>query len=173
ILYAGALLAVAVLLRRPAAQRAVEPVLALGALVVIGYGLAGRLLPGLIHLSRSVSAEGRLEQPLTYWNAMGELAALGFVLCARIAGDTSRAMRLRLAAAAATAPLGMGLYLSVSRGALFACAAGVVALIVLAPRRAQLEALIVAICAGGLATAAAAPFGGVTRVLGGLSTRER
>ena len=69
------------------ARRAVEPALAAGALIVIGYGLSGRLLPGLLHFARSVSAQGRLEQPLTYWNAMGELAALGLVLAARLAGD--------------------------------------------------------------------------------------
>ena len=50
--------------------------------IVIGYGISERLLPGVLHFARSVSAQGRLEQPLTYWNAMGELAALGFVLCA-------------------------------------------------------------------------------------------
>ena len=33
------------------------------------------------------SAAGRLDQPLTYWNATGALAALGLVLCARVAGD--------------------------------------------------------------------------------------
>ena len=69
---------------------------------------------------------------------MGELAAIGFVLCARLAGDASRPAGAALrAAAAAAAPLGMGLYLSFSRGALFACAAGLVALIVVAPRAAS------------------------------------
>jgi O-Antigen ligase len=171
-LYLGVMLAATLLLRSPAVRLATEPVLAAGALLVIGYGLAGRLLPGLLHYARSVSAEGRLEQPITYWNAMGELAALGFVLCARIAGDSERPRPLRAAAAAASAPLGMGLYLSFSRGALFACAAGLVALFVAAPRREQLEAIVVAIGAGALASAAAAPFGGVTSLVGGLTTRE-
>jgi hypothetical protein len=173
ILYAGALLAAAALLRRHAAQRAVEPVLALGALVVIGYGLAGRLLPGLLHFSRSVSAQGRLEQPLTYWNAMGEVAALGLVLAVRLAGDSSRDRALRTAAACACAPLGMGLYLSFSRGALFACLAGLVTLVVVAPRRAQLRAMIVSCGAAVVAAVLAAPFGGVTSLSGSLSTRER
>jgi hypothetical protein len=173
ILYAGALLAGAALLRRPPVQRAVEPVLALGALVVIGYGLSGRLLPGLLHFSRSVSAQGRLEQPLTYWNAMGELAALGLVLALRVAGDGSRDRALRTAAACACAPLGMGLYLSFSRGALFACLAGLVTLVVAAPQRAQLKAMIVSLAAAVLAAVVAAPFGGVTSLSGSLSTRER
>lgn len=171
VLYLGALLAAAMLLRGRW-QLAVEPALAGGALIVVGYGISERLLPGLLHFSRSITAEGRLEQPLTYWNAMGELAALGFVLCARLAGARDRDPRLRVAAAAASAPLGLGLYLSFSRGALFACAAGIVALVVLAPRREQLEGLIVTIAAGVLAAAAAAPFGGVTSLAGSLSTRK-
>jgi hypothetical protein len=171
VLYLGALLAAAMVLRGRS-QLAVEPALAAGAVIVIGYGISERLLPGLLHFSHSVSANGRLEQPLTYWNATGELAALGFVLCARLAGDRDRDPRLRMAAAAASVPLALGLYLSFSRGALFACAAGIVALVVLAPRREQLEGLIVTIAAGALAAAAAAPFGGMTSLAGARSTRE-
>ncbi len=173
VLYVGALLAAATLLVDPDWRRRGEPALAAGALIVIAYGVSGRLLPGLLHFSRSISAQGRLEQPLTYWNAMGELAALGFVLCARLAGDLDRAPVLRALATAAAAPLGMGLYLSFSRGALFACACGLIALVVLAPRREQLRALIVTILAGGLAAAACAWFSGVTSLAGTLSTRER
>jgi O-Antigen ligase len=172
VLYAGALLAAAMLLRSPAAGRAVEPALAAGALLVIGYGISERLLPGLLQFSHSVSAQGRLEQPLTYWNAMGELAALGFVLCARLAGDISRSIRLRALAAGAAAPLGLGLYLSFSRGALFACAAGLVALLVLVPRREQLVAILVSVVAAVLAALSAAPFSGVTALLGAQSKRE-
>src|SRR5437588_543042 len=79
VLYLGVLLAATMLLRERRWQRTVEPALAAGALIVIGYGISERLLPGVLHFSRSITAEGRLEQPLTYWNAMGELAALGFV----------------------------------------------------------------------------------------------
>jgi O-Antigen ligase len=172
-LYLGALLAATLLLRDPVARRWAEPALAAGALIVIGYGIAGRLLPGVLHYARSVSAQGRLEQPLTYWNAMGELAALGFVLCAGIAGDRTRQTGLRAAALASAVPLAMGLYISFSRGALFACVAGLVALIVLAPRREQLWAVLRAAGFGVLAAIAAAPFGGVTGLLGSLVTRER
>ncbi len=172
-LYAGALLAAALLLRSRAAQRAVEPALAAGALIVICYGMSERFLPGLLHFQRSISAQGRLEQPLTYWNAMGELAALGFVLCARLAGDASRATRLRAVAGAAAGPLGIGLYLSFSRGALFAWAAGLVTLVVVAPRREQLRAILVALVAGVLAALAAAPSKAVTGLGGALATRER
>ena len=171
-LYVGVLLAGALALRGKSVQRVVEPALAAGALIVIGYGLSARLLPGLLHFQRSVSAYGRLEQPLTYWNAMGELAALGLVLCARLAGDSTRPRGLRAAAAAAAAPLGMGLYITFSRGALFACIAGLIALLVLVPRRAQLAGLLTAFGAAVLAAGAAAPFHSFTSLTGSLSRRE-
>ena len=103
LLYLPALAAAALLLRPRGAARAAEVALAAGALVVIGYGLAGRFLPGVVHLAASARAGGRLEQPLTYWNAAGALAAVGLVLVARIAGDRTRDSALR-SAAAATAP---------------------------------------------------------------------
>jgi hypothetical protein len=172
-LYAGALLAATLLLRTPAVQRFVEPALAAGTVIVIGYGLSERLLPGLLHFARSVSAEGRLEQPLTYWNAMGELAALGFVLCAAIAGDRARPHALRTAAAAAVPLLGMGLYVSFSRGALFSAAAGLIALVVIVRRREQLWAVVRALALGALAALSAATLRGVTNLSGSIGTRER
>ena len=99
---------------------------------MIGYGLAGRLLPEVIELNQSVRALGRLEQPITYWNAEGALAAIGLVLCARLAGSPSRPLPVRVLAAAGAAPLGMGIYLSDSRGAI---AAALVGLVVRSPRR--------------------------------------
>jgi uncharacterized integral membrane protein len=172
-LYLGMLVAATLLLRGAGVRRLVEPVLAAGTLIVIGYGLSERLLPGVLHFARSVSAEGRLEQPLTYWNATGELAALGFVLCARIAGDATRKTWLRTAAVAAAAPLGLGLYLSFSRGALFACAAGLVVLVTVAPRREQLRAILLTVAAAALASVSAAPFRGLTSLVGTPATRER
>ena len=154
-------------------RREVEPLLAAGVLIVVGYGLSERLLPGLLHFSRSVSAEGRLEQPLTYWNAMGETAALGFVLCARLAGDESRRAWLRRAAIGACGPLGLGLYISFSRGALFACVAGLLTLVILAPRREQLVAVALAVGAAALVCLVVSPWHGVTGLTGSIATRER
>jgi hypothetical protein len=173
VLYLGGLLAATLLLRAPAALRAAEPALAAGALIVIGYGIAGRLLPGVLHYARSVSASGRLEQPLTYWNATGELAALGAVLAIHLAGDPTRPARLRVAAAAGAVPLVLGLYLSFSRGALFACIAGVVTLVVAAPQREQLRAIALAVLAGILICAIAAPSSAVSELAGAIGTRER
>ncbi len=173
ILYAGVLVSGVVLLNTRRAQRMVEPALAAGTLIVIGYGLSERLLPGLLQFARSVSAEGRLEQPLTYWNAMGELGALGFVLATRLAGDRTRPAALRMAAAAAAPALGLGLYISFSRGALFACVAGLVTLIVVAPQRAQARAIATTLAGGVLASLVAAPLTGITSMGGSMSGRER
>jgi hypothetical protein len=172
LLYALALVAAAAVFRTRAAVRALEPALAGGTLVVIGYGLAWRLVPGIVHEHATASAGGRLEQPLTYWNATGALAAMGLVLCARLAGDRTRPVALRCAAAAGAVPLGAGVYLSFSRGALAALAAGLAVLLVLARDRAQLRAA--AICVGGAALACV-PAGlsdGVRALDGGLGHRE-
>jgi O-Antigen ligase len=133
LLYLAFFVAALALLRGEGARRAVEPALAFGALVVVGYGLSERLLPDLIELDRSQSSAGRLEQPLTYWNAFGLVAALGLVLSARIAGDPERPRALRGAAAAAGVPLGLGLYLTFGRGALAAAVVGLLVLVALAP----------------------------------------
>src|SRR3954447_5266242 len=167
-----ALAAATLLVRDRAAARAAEVALAAGTLVVIGYGLARRLLPGLVHLTASVRAGGRLEQPLTYWNATGALAAIGCVLAGRIAGDTGRPPALRTAAVAAAAPLALGVYLSFSRGALAAAAVALVVLVGLRPPRARARAAAVAAVAAGLAIAATAPFAGVRALHGSLGTRE-
>jgi hypothetical protein len=172
-LYAGGLLAAAVLLGRREAIRAVEPTVAAGTVIVVGYGISERLLPGLLHFQHSISAQGRLEQPLTYWNAMGELAAIGLVVCLRLAGDNTRSRALRWGATAAAAPLGAGLYLSFSRGALFACAAGIVTLVAVAPWREQLRSGALALAVAVLAAVALSPFSSVTSLTGSTVTRER
>jgi hypothetical protein len=156
VLYLGALLAAALALRPRDAARWAEPVLAGGILVVVGYGLAGRVLPGIVELERTLTAGGRLDQPLTYWNAQGALAALGVVLVARMAGDRTRPLALRMAAAAAAAPLGLGVYLTFSRGALTALAVGLAVLLALTPTWAQLRAAAIVLEAGIVAAIAGA-----------------
>jgi len=173
LLYLAVLLAAIGLLRIREVARALEPVLALGIVVVIGYGLAGRLLPGIIELSRSAGAFGRLEQPITYWNAEGALAAIGLVLCARLIGDRSRPLAMRALSAAACAPLGMGVYLSYSRGAIAAAVVGLVVLIAAAPTTDQLRATGLALLSGLVAGACSSAFAGVASLSGSAADRER
>lgn len=161
-LYLAGLVAVTLLLSGPprALARLAEPVLLGGTVIVVGYGLLGRLMPDVLHVVSSPSAGGRLDQPLTYWNAMGALAAMGAVLAARVAGDDTRAPRLRAAAAAAAVPLLVALYLTFSRGAIAACAAGLVVLLALVPTFTQLRAVAITAEAGviGAGLAAASPY---------------
>ena len=154
------------------AARAVEPALVAGATVVIAYGLSERLLPGLVDLAESRSALGRLEQPLTYWNATGALAAIGLVLALRIAGDPARRLVLRCGAGAATAPLGAGLALTYSRGAILAALAGVLLLVVLRPAQGARRAIGVGVGVALLAGVAASLPAGVRTLGGSLGRRE-
>lgn len=172
LLFLGGLLLAITAWRRRDELRLVEPGLAAGTMIVVGYGLAGRLLPDLVEQQTSISAEGRLDQPLTYWNAMGALAAIGLVLCIRLSGDETRLPSLRIAAAAAAVPLGAGIYLSFSRGALAALAAGLVVLLLLAPSREQLTAAGIAVAAGALAAVVASFLPGVESLDGSDSDRR-
>jgi O-antigen ligase len=158
LLYVGALIAAAALLVPGRPVRALEPALTAGALLVVCYGLSERLLPWLVELDRSESAAARLEQPITYWNAMGLVAAIGLILSARLAGDASRPLALRCGAAAASAPLGAGVYLTFSRGSLVALMAGLAVLALLLPRRGQLAAIGATLAAGVLASVCVGVF---------------
>jgi hypothetical protein len=152
--------------------RLVEPALAAGALIVILYGLSGRLLPGLIDLDESATAVGRLEQPLTYWNAMGALAAIGFTLAIRIAGTPGRSPGLRAAAAASSAPFGMAIYLTFSRGAIAALAVGALVLVAVAPTRAQVRAVGLSLGVGLAAALTASLLPAVESLEGGSAERQ-
>jgi hypothetical protein len=154
-LYSAFLVTAAAWLRPPLAE-GVEPALALGALVVVGYGLSERLLPSLIDLSSSLRADGRLEQPITYWNGMGLVAAFGLVLCTRLAGSAGRPGHMRALAAAAAPALGAGLMLTLSRGAFGALAAGLLLMLALEPEPRQAQAVGVTGVAAGLGAALAA-----------------
>jgi len=169
LLYLAVFTAALGLLRGLPVRRVLEPALALGAFVVIAYGLSERLLPNLIDLEESGSAVGRLEQPLTYWNAYGILAAFGFVLAVRVAGDPARSRALRSALAAAGVVLGLAVYLSFARGALAAVAIGLLVLLALAPEsRPQLRALF----SIGVPAALASLVGGSLTTVSSLDTRD-
>ncbi len=155
LLYLGVFIAGTAFLR---ADRFIEPALAAGVLLVMLYALSGRLLPGLVDLAQSQTAGGRLEQPITYWNAMGAVAAMGLVLSTRMAGDERRPRGLRAAAAAAVAPLGAAVYLTFSRGAIAAVAVGLLVLVLLAREQAQMRAAAVALGTGLGGALVCAPF---------------
>ncbi len=173
LLYLGALLAGTAALRQRSAARAAEPVLAFGALIVICEGLSERVLPGLFTLAHNQAAAGRLDQPFTYWNAVGIVAAIAFVLLVRLAGDPTRPPRLRLAAVVAGPPVALGLYLTLSRGSLLAAAIGLAVLVLLAPTREQGRTMVLMILAALPAIGASLALSGVRTLQGSLGSRER
>ena len=171
-LYGVAMLAGVLCWRSRAAARLVEPAVAAGITLVTGYGLAGRLIPALVPQTPSVTAAGRFEQPLTYWNASGMLAALGLVLCARIAGDRERPGWLRCCAVAAGVALGTAVVLSFSRGALAALAGGLLVLLVVAPTWSQLRGLAIVLETAALGLVAPVLSDAVRTLTGSAATRQ-
>jgi hypothetical protein len=152
VLYLAALVAAAALLK----TGWTEPALLAGIVAAAAYGLSERLLPGVVALTRSAAAGERLAQPLTYWNAQGALAAMGLVLAAAFVARVRPGHRAVPIAAAATAPvLGLDLYLTLSRGALGAYAAGLLVLLALRPARATLYAAAVVTGAAAIPAIAA------------------
>jgi len=88
--------------------------IALAAVVVAGAALASRLAPDVFSTSVSIQPD-RLSFPLTYWNALALLAAIGLVICFAFASETGRGPS-RAAAAAALPPLAVTILLTYSRG---------------------------------------------------------
>src|SRR5215471_19065057 len=124
--------------------------LATGAFVSRCFPSTFGLQPGLDILP---ALGTRLSFPLGYWNGLGIEVALAYPLLLAIM--TSRRSRVASAVAALPLPiLAAVMYLTSSRGAFVAAAVGVVAYIVLTPRRwAAFAALVVAGAAGVVAVA--------------------
>lgn len=104
--------------------------------VICLAGLVARLLPGV--LQEPASPTYRLSYPLTYWNALGCLAAMGAVLGLGVAADPRTAWHLRGLAAALAVALVTTMALSLSRGSWLALFAGTAALVVLGANRGSL-----------------------------------
>jgi len=168
-IYVPVLIAACAWLGLPRSVEVVEPGLLLGIVAVVAYGMSERFLPGLVELDGSPIAFGRLEQPISYWNGMGLLTAMGLVLSARLAGSALRPRALRAAGAAAAPLLGAALLLTLSRGAFLAAAAGMIALLVIAPERGQPRSVALTVGAAGLAGALAAALPGLDEVGTGAS----
>jgi O-Antigen ligase len=100
--------------------------LVIGASVVCLAGLISRVLPDVWHTAPDVSNE-RLSYPVTYWNALGVLAALGIVLALHLTCSLSERRLVRILAATIVPLLTATLFFTFSRGAI---AAGIVGLVV-------------------------------------------
>jgi hypothetical protein len=100
--------------------------LVLGATVVCTAGLLSRVAPDVWHTAPDV-ANQRLSYPVTYWNALGLLAALAIVLATHMTSSLEERPVVRALAAGVLPLLGATLFFTFSRGATAACAVGLVA----------------------------------------------
>jgi tetratricopeptide (TPR) repeat protein len=114
-----------------------------GAVVVSLYGLGTRLFPGRLGGTYDASSGLQLDAPIGYSNALAVLATLGIVLSLGVAAH-GRSALARALAAAALVLLGTTLYLTFSRGALVALAAGLLLQAAVDPRRGRLVAAALA-----------------------------
>jgi O-antigen ligase len=99
--------------------------LAIGASAVCLAGLVSRVAPDVWHTAPDVSNQ-RLSYPVTYWNALGLLAALGIVLAFHLTCTLAERRLVRVLAAAVLPLLAATLFFTFSRGSI---AAGVVGLV--------------------------------------------
>ena len=99
--------------------------LVLGVSIVCISGLTTRLLPNVWHTAPGVSNE-RLSYPVTYWNTLGLLAALGIVLAFHLSCSLGERRVVRVIAAGLLPLLALTLFFTFSRGAMLACGIGLV-----------------------------------------------
>jgi O-antigen ligase/polysaccharide polymerase Wzy-like membrane protein len=141
LLYLFALLLFGSVPRRSTRIRWMTRGLAVGILIVCSIGLTTRLLPDVWPIAPSL-AENRLSYPITYWNSLGLLAALGVILCFYIASSRGEPRLARVLGAGAVPILATTLYFTFSRGGIVACVIGLVAYVAFARPRALLSAVL-------------------------------
>jgi O-Antigen ligase len=117
--------------------------LALAIIVICACGLITRLLPHVWPTTPEL-ASNRLSFPLTYWNALGVLGAVGVVLCLHFSSDPSESAVIRVCAAAAIPLVATTIYFTFSRGGIAAALIGVVLYVLIARPRALLSAILAA-----------------------------
>lgn len=125
----------------------------LGLLAVCVCAFITRALPDVWPTEPNISND-RLSYPLTYWNALGIMAAVGVVLGFGLSSDGREHPAVRVLAAAALPVLAATLLFTFSRGAMAAGAAGLLAVVLVARSPAVLSGLVSAVPAGFAVSAA-------------------
>jgi O-antigen ligase len=113
----------------------------LALVAVCGVALLTRLFPDFIDVPADV-AERRLSYPLTYWNTLALMAALGLVLCLHHSASEREPIAVRLIAAGALPVMATTLYLTFSRGGLAVALVGAIVYAVVARPRSLPGALL-------------------------------
>jgi O-antigen ligase len=127
---------------------------ALALWVVSACGFVSRALPEVWPISPNIVNE-RLSYPLTYWNAMGLVAALGLLMATHLACSEREPRPIRVAGAAVAPLLAATLVLTFSRGALAVLVLGLVVYLALARPRGAVAGLAALAPAAGIAGIAA------------------
>ncbi|HEX4365053.1 MAG TPA: O-antigen ligase family protein [Solirubrobacteraceae bacterium] len=140
--------------RRSGDLRLLVRAIAVAAVVVCLCALITRLLPDVWPIAPSADAD-RLNYPLGYWNALGLLSAIGFVLCLALTSDARESRLVQALSAAALPVLGTTLLLTFSRGSIAVCLLGTLAMLLVGRPRAALSGLAVAVPTVGIAVAVA------------------
>ncbi len=151
--YLGVLVLAVCVQGRTAARHTVNG-LACAMGVVVALAVLSRLHPQWFPVNDHLEFLGpsnarKLSYPLNYWNGLAAFAAMGVPLLAAVAVG-ARTLLGQAVAAAALPLAALCAYLTLSRGGALALVAGVVALVLLAPRR---PALVAALGAGGVGAA--------------------
>ena len=105
---------------------------ATGCVTVCVAALISRTLPDVISPHASSIDIGRLAYPVTYWNALGLLAGIGLILCGHLACSGREPRLARVLGAGAAPLLATTLFLTFSRGAVWATVTGVVVYLLIA-----------------------------------------
>jgi O-antigen ligase len=118
--------------------------LVLGIALVCLAGLVSRVLPHVWHTAPNV-ANQRLSYPVSYWNTLGLLAALGIVLALHLACTLSERRLVQILAAALVPLLAATLFFTFSRGAMAASAIGLVVYVLVARPRGLLSGALASV----------------------------
>ena len=118
--------------------------------VVAVSALVTRILPEVWHTEPNI-VNNRLSFPLTYWNGLGLLAALGVILGVHLASSVREPRPVRVLAAGLVPAVACTVFFTFSRGAIVAGAAGLIAYAVLARPRALVSGLLATVPASAIA----------------------
>jgi hypothetical protein len=167
LVYASGVTAVVLVSQRIGVQALLGGIF-LAILGVSAFGLATRLFPDHVGVFDR-SAVYRLAEPIGYWNGLSVFAALGMLLALGFAAR-ARSTLVRALSAFALVPMLATFYFTYGRAGWIALGAGLVAAILIDPRRLQLLAnLVVAGPAAAVATWLASRQPGLTRSGSGLA----
>jgi hypothetical protein len=137
LLYTALVVLMAMAPRRPGDLTIVLRWVLVALLAACIAGLVSRVLPDLAPISGRYVAE-RLSFPLTYWNATGLVSALAVILGLHHAAGAQEPRWVRVLATASLPIAVATLYFTFSRGAIAACALGLVLYLLLGATRRML-----------------------------------